>query len=330
MSMIFMSGNESMKFFIENCHEKSQVSSLVEANGGIMLDEYQEGAIELVPYEQNFKLKLKSPKDHPIYSYKFVIDSDALGEIQNLKDYLIQSVSKNTQPTANKSQGRKAYTSLEDNMMILYVKNNPGCDKARSYWEQALKNGLQVDHSAESLKFHWKSISTKPVKPIPKINTMVLQNNVKGKSYVSKENNPTKANLSASKIDNEKMQENSPDKPQEGCFKRKLDDIFFQINSKRIKSSPAQDSSNGSVILLEQTDENSRSDMAIEENRSESSGDLRQECMERDIPAYFIRLVAQCRKVAGKYVREKDVLKVLLEKEGKVAPTINAFTENLC
>lgn len=115
--MIFIPGTEKLKFFIEDCHEKPKIKLIVEANGGCLTEKYDNTCVELVPYDTNFRLKTQTDKGHPLYSYKFVIDSDALGELQELKDYLIQTSVKQLNPPKT-TTGRKAYTLIDENLMI--------------------------------------------------------------------------------------------------------------------------------------------------------------------------------------------------------------------
>jgi hypothetical protein len=139
------------KFFIESCSEKPMVKKLVGKNGGTLVDQYEIGCVHLAPYDTRTALNNPAPSDHAVYSYKFVVDSNTLGEEQSISNYLLIA------PAAGMKKQRLPYTRADEKIMEEYVDNNPGVPSGIRYWEKAFREGLNK-HSPESMRRHYRLI----------------------------------------------------------------------------------------------------------------------------------------------------------------------------
>ena len=161
MSKIFVQGKKSMRFFMVECPERKKIAGLIEKNGGKLGSLRDSECIEIVPYDVNFTLTNKV--SHPLYSFKFIEDSVLLKSLQDLKDYRMSRLSKASKPT------RTAYKIEDDEKMKKYVDTHSGNPAVVKFWDNALMKGLDLDHTADSLRHHWiKVIPNKnsPIKPV--------------------------------------------------------------------------------------------------------------------------------------------------------------------
>ena len=155
MAQKFFAGK---KFFIEACDVKATVKKLVSKHGGILKVQYTQDCIHLAPYDTRDALAFAQTFDHPVYSYKFVIDSNSLGEDQSLNDYLLI-----TQGFGSKKQ-RLMYSRADEKAMEDYVDEHPGTVSSVKFWEKAYTDGLNK-HSPESMRRHWRLVhKEKPFK----------------------------------------------------------------------------------------------------------------------------------------------------------------------
>lgn len=131
MAKIFTSGKTKLKFFMPNCREKDQVRRLVEKHGGSVVRRYESDCIELIPFDVDHRIPVESAKNHEVYSYKLILDSVQLQELQDKKDYEIPIAYPT--PKLQKTSNRKAYTPDEDKLMIEWVEKHPGKAGGRNY-----------------------------------------------------------------------------------------------------------------------------------------------------------------------------------------------------
>ena len=156
---IFTLGGEPLRFFMSPCAAKSAVQSQVQAHGGVMLNKHSADCIELVGLEPSFRLKAECAKLHPVYSYRLVPDSVQQGRLAALSDYELHKAFPVAKAAA--ADVRRKYTTEDNERMIYYARKVPGNASNYRYWEHALSHGLDVSHSAHSLRFHWDHVIQK-------------------------------------------------------------------------------------------------------------------------------------------------------------------------
>ena len=135
---------------MENCTERAGIAKVLEKHGGKLVKEREADAIELVPFEVGAPFSNKVA--HPVYSYAFIKDSVSLKQIQDLKDY---RMAKLTLATPGK---RNPYTAEEEAKMKKYADSHSGSPAVVKFWEDALAKGLDVEHTADSLRHHWHRV----------------------------------------------------------------------------------------------------------------------------------------------------------------------------
>ena len=146
---------------MKDCPEREQVIKSIQQNGGVFTSRFTPESIELVPLEPNYIMKSELSPGHPVYSFRFIHDSDNLGELQDLSEYEIRIAYKPGEQPNKKSKQRPIrhhYTEAEEMLIVEYTKNNPGPVASIGYWNHALRNGLNVPHSAWSLKHHYYKV----------------------------------------------------------------------------------------------------------------------------------------------------------------------------
>lgn len=180
MAKVFVQGKKSMKFFMVECPERKKIASLIEKNGGKISALRDSECIELVPYEVSFTLTNKV--SHPVYSYNYVKDSVLLKEVQDLKDYRMSILTSVKKPTRN------SYKAEDDEKMKKYVETHSGNPAVVKFWDDALNKGLEVNHTADSLRHHW--IKVLPNKTFP-IKTVGLPSKRQSEVY-QPDQSPTK------------------------------------------------------------------------------------------------------------------------------------------
>ncbi|CAG9314931.1 unnamed protein product [Blepharisma stoltei] len=335
MVKIFASGKNKMKFFMQNCKEKEEIRKLVEKYGGTMTRKFESDSIELVPFDVNFRIPAENAKDHPVYSFKIVKDSVTLGELQETKDYEIQIAHSKPIPAA-KVGNRKQYSPEEDKLMTEYVEKHPGKSKSRSYWDLALKSGLGIDHSSESLKFHWSQLAQKLSQPKPKVNVVSLPQR-RTRSFEKKENIPEESDIPEITPAKRVLRSSPSKSPQ-------LEQARLTVSSEnKLKYTPrslfesgksAKTVKSGISSLLEEnltfSDEIEQPrDICISVSDKErvvnDFSKLRRKCIENKIPFHFGRLVVSCRQVAGRFIPESEVLVTLIKNNGRVQDTLAEY-----
>jgi hypothetical protein len=146
---------------MKDCPEREQVVKTIQQHGGVFSNRFTPESIELVPLEPNYIMKSELSPGHPVYSFRFIHDSDNLGELQDLCEYEIRIAYKAGEQPSKKAKQRPIrhhYTEAEELLIVEYTKNNPGPVASISYWNHALRNGLNVPHSAWSLKHHYYKV----------------------------------------------------------------------------------------------------------------------------------------------------------------------------
>ena len=150
-----------MKFFMVECSEYKTTSGLIEKHGGRMVTLREADCIELVPYSVNSAFTSKI--SHPVYSFNFIKDSISLKQLQDLKEYRMSKLMPVKKPTRN------AYKLEEDEKMKKYVETHLGNPGVVKFWEDALSSGLEIEHTADSLRHHWIKVIPRrgsPMKPV--------------------------------------------------------------------------------------------------------------------------------------------------------------------
>lgn len=165
MAKIFVQARKAMKFYMLDCVEKKDTQKLIEKNGGKMLENRENDSIELVPFDVGANFTNKALR--PVYSFNFIKDSVNLKQLQELKDY------KMARFTASKSVSRRAYRIEEEEIMKKFVQTHSGNPSVVKFWEDALNKGLNIDHTPDSLRYHWKHILPKKTTQENKINLPV-------------------------------------------------------------------------------------------------------------------------------------------------------------
>ena len=150
MSKIFVHGRKSMKFFMKECPERKNTAGLIEKHGGKMVKTREPDTVELVPFDVNFVLTQNVSQ--PVYSYNLVKDSVSLKQVQDLREYRMSRL------TSAKRVSRKPYRSEDELKMKNYVDTHAGNPAVVKFWEDALKKGLDLDHTADSLRHHWTKV----------------------------------------------------------------------------------------------------------------------------------------------------------------------------
>lgn len=188
MAKLFVQARKSMKFYMGDCVEKKDITKVIEKHGGKMLQTREQDSIEIVPYDIGAPFTNKV--SHPVYSYNFIKDSISLKLLQDLKDYRMAKYA-----TA-RSQTRKAYRQDEEEIMKKYVETHAGSPTVVKFWEDALKKGLNLDHTPDSLRYHWKHIIPKKTNQENKINLPVKRSSTPIASpYVSPVKKPKEERL---------------------------------------------------------------------------------------------------------------------------------------
>lgn len=150
--MLFKINSTPLKFCMCECEEKSEVKRLVNENGGLFLKCWEKGAVMIVPYDVNFRVKENSEYDQ--VSYKFVYDSVALQSLQPINEYLLEVI----KPCKKQNSVKIAYTDDEDRAMREYVSLQNGNPRNLSYWKTfRIETGLS--RTADSLRAHWKILA---------------------------------------------------------------------------------------------------------------------------------------------------------------------------
>lgn len=150
MSKLFAQNRKPMKFFLDFQGKKRNIQKLIESNGGKIVKTRESESIELVPFELGTPFSSKISRQ--VYSYTFIKDCVDSNKVLDIKDY---SMVKN--PLA-KVGSRNIYRNDDEEKMKRYVETHAGSPLSVKFWEDALAKGLDLDHSADSLRYHWKRV----------------------------------------------------------------------------------------------------------------------------------------------------------------------------
>lgn len=161
MAGMFTQDGKPLTFCMEDHSMFPILKMQIEFLGGSITSEYSSGCIKLVPFLPNYEMR--EEPEVPVYSYKFVQESALIGQLQNLESYRIKVTTKKPVQATYQTffkQARNAYTEDEDATIREFVKLHPGKTSSLAYWKTALKSGLDLQHTDESLRFHWKQLCT--------------------------------------------------------------------------------------------------------------------------------------------------------------------------
>ncbi|OMJ75791.1 hypothetical protein SteCoe_24969 [Stentor coeruleus] len=152
--MLFRINSTPLKFCMSECEEKTEVKRLITENGGLFLNIWEKGAIMIVPYDKNFRVRENS--DYDQVSYKYIYDSVALQTLQPINEYLLEVI----KPSKKINSVKIAYTDDEDRIMREYVRAQNGNPVNLSFWNTfRFETGSM--RTADSLRAHWKILTKK-------------------------------------------------------------------------------------------------------------------------------------------------------------------------
>jgi hypothetical protein len=150
MSKLFTQGKKPMKFYMEANTKRRSLQNLIESHGGKMVKTRESDSIEIVPFDVGTPFSSKVSRQ--IYSFTYIKDSITSNQLLDIKNY---SMVKNS---SVKSGARKYYKAEEEEKMRKYVETHAGSPFCVKFWDDALAKGLDLDHSADSLRYHWKRV----------------------------------------------------------------------------------------------------------------------------------------------------------------------------
>jgi hypothetical protein len=175
MSKLFVSEKKPLKFFMEPNPKLKNLKKQIESNGGKCVLIREPDSIELVQHEVGTPFSEKVSRQ--IYSYSYIKDCIEAKQLLDLKSY---SLLKNSLTKGN----RKGYNLEEEEKMRKYVESHAGSALSIKFWEEALGKGLEIHHSADSLKFHWTKVMMK--REGKEISIPVKRGNVVAETIVKK------------------------------------------------------------------------------------------------------------------------------------------------
>ena len=152
MSKLFTSNQKPLKFFMDANPKRKNLQKQIESNGGKLVAVRETDAIELAPFDVG--TPFSSTVSRQVYSSSYVKDCIESKQLLDLKSY---SLLKNSLTKTN----RKSYKPEEEEKMKNYVEAHVGSPFSVKFWEAALVRGLDLQHSAESLRYHWKRVMPK-------------------------------------------------------------------------------------------------------------------------------------------------------------------------
>jgi hypothetical protein len=150
MSKIFTQGKKPMKFYMEANTKRKSLQKLIESNGGKMVKTRESDSIELVPFSVGTPFSTKVSRQ--VFSFTFIKESLSANQLLDIKDYSMVKTS------SAKSGARKFYKAEDEEKMRKYVETHAGSPFCVKFWDDALAKGLDLDHSADSLRYHWKRV----------------------------------------------------------------------------------------------------------------------------------------------------------------------------
>lgn len=133
--------------------KRNALQKQIEKRGGKLLTARKPDTIELAPYE--IGTPFSSSITRQVYSYKYIKDCISANKILELKDYSLVK-----QPLI-KSGTRKGYKAEDEEKILKYIESHEGSPYSIKFWKDAIGKGLDLSHSADSLRYHWKNIMIK-------------------------------------------------------------------------------------------------------------------------------------------------------------------------
>ena len=149
MSKLFTSKKKPLKFFMDPHPKRKNLQKQIESNGGKLVAVKETDSIELAPFDVG--TPFSSTVSRQVYSSSYIKDCIESKQLLDLKSY---SLLKNSLTKTN----RKLYRPEEEEKMKKYVEDHIGSPLSLKFWEEALIKGLDLQHSAESLRYHWKRV----------------------------------------------------------------------------------------------------------------------------------------------------------------------------
>lgn len=286
-----------MEFYMCECPERAEIERMVEENEGKMVEAAGNGVICLLPYEANYVVKQSN--SYKVYSYRFVLDSVALGCLQRLKDYQLGKSVKKVDIVGAKIQ----YTAKEDQAMREYVRDHAGNPHNMSYWMKANQE-LGMSRTVDSIRAHWKVL-------VKKAETPAIINNKSQKYQQQKLKALQHSRKDSGKSPNSDFQnlsilsKNQP-----------LDVTIIDVSEEC-----SQDSINSAGKRHIPDPIDSLNQIYTKVKAFPHQGDLTQP----QIDEFFENLVAVCSHKAGRPLSPTIILKELIKTSGNVKQTISVF-----
>lgn len=150
MSKLFTQGKKPMKFYMEANTKRKSIQKVIESNGGKMVKTRESDSIEIVPFDLGTPYSSKVSRQ--VYSFTYIKDSITSNQLLDIKSY---SMVKNS---SVKAGARKYYKPEDEDKMRRYVETHAGSPFCVKFWDDALAKGLDLEHSADSLRYHWKRV----------------------------------------------------------------------------------------------------------------------------------------------------------------------------
>lgn len=153
MSKLFTQHKKPITFFMESHSKRKALQQQIESRGGKLLTSRQPDAIELLPYDLG--TPFSSTVSRQVYSYKYIKDCIAANQVLDLKSYSL------VKQSLMKSGKRKMYKAEDEEKIRNYIESHAGSPYSIKFWKDALSKGLDLEHSADSLRYHWKDVMRK-------------------------------------------------------------------------------------------------------------------------------------------------------------------------
>lgn len=153
MSKLFTAQKKPIQFFMEPHQKRSAIQKQIEKHGGKLLTSRKPDTIELVPHD--IGTPFSSSITRQVYSYKYIKDCISAHQVLDLKDYSL------VKHSLIKSGTRKGYRAEDEEKILKYIESHDGSPYSIKFWKDAISKGLDLSHSADSLRYHWKNIMIK-------------------------------------------------------------------------------------------------------------------------------------------------------------------------
>ncbi|CAG9322628.1 unnamed protein product [Blepharisma stoltei] len=144
---IFKLHEKRLIFFMKPSPEANKLKKLVYDHGGILYKTKRKPEyIALAPHDVDYVLPQN--QKYPVYSFRFIYDSIRERKLLDVDSYELRRLNKK----------RLQYTREDEEKMIEYVKTTVGNPNNRIFWAGLADKG--INHSDESLRYHWTRIMT--------------------------------------------------------------------------------------------------------------------------------------------------------------------------